>query len=73
MGAPKPISVTYTPEDDYEGNAPQPFVIVGEAPAEITPQAAPEVDSTPADAAAVASDLQDLVDALVAAGVLTGE
>ena len=37
----------------------------------IAPQAAPTIDSTPADATAVATDLQSLVDALVDAGVLT--
>lgn len=37
----------------------------------ITPQTAPTIDPAPADATAVASDLQDLVDALVLAGVLT--
>ena len=39
--------------------------------AEVTPQAAPTVNATPTDAAEVAGDLQGLVDALVAAGVLT--
>lgn len=37
----------------------------------VTPQPAPAVDPAPADATAVATDLQGLVDALVAAGVLT--
>lgn len=37
----------------------------------VTPQPAPPIDPAPADATAVATDLQELVDALVAAGVLT--
>lgn len=50
--------------------APEPLIVVGGLPG-IDPQAAPAVDDSPADAAAVAADLQGLVDALVAAGVLT--
>lgn len=69
---PKPISLTQTDAEDYEGPTPQPFTVVGTIPgAGITPQEAPVIDSTPADAAAVAADLQNVVDALVAAGVLT--
>lgn len=70
---PKPVTLTQIDEGDYEGAfTPQPLVVVGDIPgAGITPQAAPAVDSTPADAAAVAADLQSLVDALVDAGVLT--
>jgi hypothetical protein len=70
MADPKPISVTYganpTPNVD-----PQPFVIVGDAPAAFEPQEAPVIDDDPADAGAVAADLQAVVDALVAAGILT--
>ena len=68
----KPISLTQVDAEDYDGQTPQPFVVVGTIPgAGITPEEAPAIDSTPADAAAVAADLQAVVDALVAAGVLT--
>jgi hypothetical protein len=34
LSNPKPITVTYVATDAYEGgNAPQPFVVVGDAPA----------------------------------------
>jgi hypothetical protein len=70
----KPIALTQVAEEDYEGPTPKPFVVVGDIPgtdAEIEPQAAPVIDDDPADAAAVATDLQAVVDALVAAGVFT--
>lgn len=81
MAAPaaKPITVTQIDSVDYEGPTPAPFVVVGEIPiealeqadAEFTAQEAPVIDDTPADAAAVAADLQAVVDALVAGGFLT--
>lgn len=40
-------------------------------PDAVTPQASPTVNPAPTDATEVAGDLQDLVNALVAAGVLT--
>lgn len=70
----KPVKLTQVAVEDYEGPEPKPLVIVGEVPgtdAEITAQAAPTIDASPADADAVAADLQAVVDALVAAGVLT--
>lgn len=73
--APKPVTLTQTNAQNYEGGFdPQPLIVVGSIPgAGITPQAAPTIDAAPADASAVASDLQDLVDALVLAGVLTDD
>ncbi len=71
MAAPKPITIEYIAPEDYSGFSPKPFAVIGEAPADISPQAAPTIDDTPADAAAVAADLQAVVDALVAAGVFT--
>ena len=50
--------------------APEPVEIYGLG-GSVDPQAAPTIDDTPADAAAVAADLQAVVDALVAAGVFT--
>lgn len=41
----------------------------GGTTAGVTPQTAPAIDATPADAAAVATDLQSVVTALIAAGV----
>ena len=71
MYGPKPISVTRVTADNYDGKyAPAPMLIVGDG-VEVVPQTAPPVDSSPADAAAVAADLQALVDKLVDAGVLT--
>lgn len=75
MVAPKPITLTQVDEADYDSAFdPQPFVVVGDVPsagANITPQTAPTIDASPADATAVATDLQALVTALVASGVLT--
>jgi hypothetical protein len=76
MVAPKPITLTQVSTEDYDGAViPAPFVVVGDIPGEggasVNPQAAPTIDGSPADAAAVATDLQAVVDALVAAGVLT--
>lgn len=69
---PKPIALTQVDAEDYSGPAPQPFVVVGDIPgSSITPQAAPVIDPEPADLEAVAAALQDVVDALVAAGVFT--
>lgn len=71
---PQPISLTQIDANNYTGYTPKPVVVVGSLPgvgAEITPQAAPTIDDTPTDAAAVATDLQTVVDALVAAGVFT--
>lgn len=78
---PKPITLTQVDELDYEfEQAPAPFVVVGEIPGtgggdgpEITPQAAPVIDTEPEDADAVAADLVSVVAALVAAGVFTDD
>lgn len=59
----KPISLSASVASLAGGNDPEPFVIVG-APV------APAVDTTPADATAVATDLDALRTALIAAGVL---
>lgn len=70
--APKPITVEYVAPGDYTGAfSPKPYAIIGEAPTAIDPQTAPTIDDTPTDAAAVATDLQTVVDALIAAGVFT--
>lgn len=73
---PEPISLTQVSAGSYKGsNRPRPFVVVGDIPGtspEIDPQPAPTVNASPADADEVAGDLQDLVTALIAAGVLTG-
>lgn len=75
MPSPKPITLTQIDTEEYTSpNAPQPFVVVGSIPStepEIDPQEAPSIDATPADAAAVAADLQAVVDALIDAGVFT--
>ena len=63
----KPVTLT-TGANPNPHLAPEPLIVVGGG---IDPQVAPVVDDTPADAAAVAADLQSLVDALVAAGILT--
>lgn len=73
---PKPIALTQVDAGDYTGPAPQPFVVVGDIPgggggSSITPQEAPVIDPEPADLEAVAAALQDVVDALIAAGVFT--
>lgn len=70
---PKPIALTQVDDEDYTGPAPQPFVVVGEIPggSAITPQEAPVIDPAPADLEAAAAALQDVVDALIAAGVFT--
>ena len=71
MSDPKPITVTRVSTAGYTGTyRPAPMLIVGDG-VEVIPQAAPVVDATPADAAAVAADLQALVDLLIDAGVLT--
>lgn len=70
--APKPITLTVgdNPQPSLD---PQPFVVVGGIPGtggpEITPQTAPAVDAAPEDPETVASDLQAVVAALIAAGV----
>jgi hypothetical protein len=74
MVAGKPVSLTQVSAEDYDGPAPKPLKVVGSIPgtaSEISPQTAPTIDDSPADAAAVAADLQSVVDALVAAGVFT--
>lgn len=68
---PQPISLTQIDAQDYEGWTPKPVQVVGPLPGAIDPQAAPTIDDAPADAAAVAADLQTVVDALIAAGVFT--
>ena len=72
MADPKPVTLTQVDTGAYTGAySPQPLVIVGSVPGEVTPQAAPTIDVTPADATAVATDLQAVVTALIAAGVFT--
>jgi hypothetical protein len=65
--APKPFVLQ---DAVASGLDPQPISIDG-LPTGVDPQAAPTIDDSPADAAAVAADLQAVVDALVAAGVFT--
>jgi hypothetical protein len=70
MVSPKPISLTQS--DTNPGSyTPKPYVVVGAIPGSVEAQAAPAIDDSPADAAAVATDLQSVVDALIAAGVFT--
>lgn len=64
--APKPYILQDAVDSAFE---PQPISIEGLV--NIDPQPAPTIDDSPADAAAVATDLQSVVDALVAAGVFT--
>lgn len=69
--APKPVTLSSgaNPNPSLD---PQPLVVVdGGDFSGVSPQTAPTVDDTPADATAVATDLQSVVDALVAAGVFT--
>lgn len=70
--APKPITLSSgaNPNPAFD---PQPYVVVdgGDFGSGVDPQAAPTIDPAPAAAADVAADLQTVVDALVAAGVLT--
>lgn len=71
---PQPISLTQIDANNYTGYTPKPVVVVGDLPgvgAEITSQPAPAIDPAPADADAVAADLQSVVNALIAAGVFT--
>lgn len=70
MAAPKPITLTSGANPNPSVD-PQPYVVVGGIAGTVTPQAAPTVNATPTDAAEVAGDLQDLVNALQAAGVLS--
>lgn len=70
MVASKPITLTQT-DTNPSSWEPKPYVVVGSIPGAVDPQAAPTIDDSPADAAAVAADLQAVVDALVAAGVFT--
>lgn len=72
MPDPKPITLEQVDTGDYEGAYdPQPFLLVGELPeASLTPAAFVAVDSTPADATAVATDLIAVRDALIAAGFM---
>lgn len=67
--APKPVVIT-TATSNPSSFDPEPLVAVGDG-VFVEPQEAPAIDDTPADAAAVAADLQSVVDALVAAGVFT--
>ncbi len=71
MVRPQPITLTQIDAQDYEGYSPKPVQVVGSLPGAIDPQTAPTIDDTPTDAAAVATDLQSVVDALIAAGVFT--
>lgn len=64
--APKPFVLQDAVASGFD---PQPISIEGVIAGD--PQAAPTIDGSPADAAAVAADLQAVVDALVAAGVFT--
>lgn len=67
---PKPVVLTQGANPNPSVD-PQPFIAVGPIPGGVTPQAAPTIDPTPADDAAVATDLQAVVTALIAAGVLS--
>lgn len=71
MVSPKPITLTQVDTASYAGYTPQPFILVGELPeGAYTPAAFTAVDTTPADAAAVAADLEALRDSLIAAGFM---
>lgn len=70
MTSPKPITLT-SGANPSPGLDPEPYVVVGTIPGGVTPQTAPTIDPAPADADAVAADLQTLVTALIAAGVLS--
>ena len=67
MADPKPIALTVVDSGDYVGPDPQPLVHVGALPFVADFVA---IDETPADAAAVATDLKAVVDALIAAGLM---
>lgn len=75
MADSKPISITQVDAGNYSGPTPKPYVVVGDIPGtggpEITPQVAPTIDPAPANEAANAAAIQDVVDALVLAGVFT--
>ena len=66
---PKPITITQA--DTWTGAGdPQPLQVIGTGNAMIVPAAFVAVDDTPADAAAVAADLEAVRDALIAAGLM---
>lgn len=72
MASPKPVTLTRVDSAGYTSPlSPQPLLVVGEVPGGVTPEDAPTIDATPADATAVATDLQAVVNALIAAGVFT--
>lgn len=71
MVAGKPVVFTQVDTESYTGPEPKPLEVVGAVPGGVEAQAAPVVDASPADATAVATDLQSVVDALIAAGVFT--
>lgn len=70
MVSPKPVVITQG-ANPTPGVDPEPLILVSSSFAMIDPQTAPAVDTTPADATAVATDLNALRTALIAAGVLT--
>lgn len=75
MASPRPYVVAASgPAEDAPAGA-VPIDLYGQdsggGGAVITPQAAPVINPSPADADVVAADLQALVTALTAAGVLT--
>ena len=66
---PKPITLTQA--DTWTGAGdPQPFVVIGTGNDMVDPAAFVAIDDTPADAAAVAADLEAVRDALIAAGLM---
>ncbi len=71
--SPRPyvVAASGDAQDAPAGAVPINLYGAGDGGAVITPQPAPAVDPAPADTTAVAADLQALVTALVAAGVLT--
>jgi len=70
-----PVPITLTQADTWDGKfAPQPYVVIGDVPStgpDFEPQEAPEIDAEPADVDALAAQVIELRDALVAGGFLT--
>lgn len=67
MADPKPIALTVIDSGDYTGPDPQPLVHVGALPFVADFVA---IDETPASLNALAEQVKDVVDALVAAGLM---
>ena len=67
---PKPIILTDTPANTYTGPDPQPMVVVGSVNAALTPAAFVAVSASPADVAALASQVIALRTSLVNAGLM---